>query len=93
MLVGLWTIGSAAQSLASRPSAGLTFLADSSGLTWATLVAGRQASDRAQKPSARPVASRVRGVGVKNHRLRLLIGAGGFMIYGRRRDRVVSQDH
>ena len=35
MLVGLWTMGSEAQRVASRPSADLTFRADSSGLTWA----------------------------------------------------------
>ena len=62
MLVGLTTIGSDAQRVASSPSAGLSFLADSSGLTWATIAAGQASRRRPRTPSAAHVASPVRGV-------------------------------
>src|SRR3954451_658286 len=60
MLVGLWTIGSDAQRVASRPSAGLILRADSSGPTWATPAVGH-ASEAIQTPIAAQVASHRRG--------------------------------
>ena len=60
MLVGLWTIGSLAQRVASRPSAGLSNAADFSAPTWARPVRG-QASATAQTPSAPHAASPMRG--------------------------------
>ena len=60
MLVGLSTSGSDAQRVASRPSAGLSLRADSSGPTWAKPARG-PLSMRAQTPSPAQRASLVRG--------------------------------
>src|SRR4051812_3511439 len=70
MLVGLMTIGSLAQSVASSPSAGLSSLADSSALTWAN--AGDDQAIAAERiPSIATGARRPRREG-----RRLIIGGG-----------------
>src|SRR4051812_35386573 len=79
MLVGLTTIGSAAQRVASSPSAGLTFLADSSGPTWAVAVAVRASKAATAAPAASPRRGRGgggpgAGRGAVGHRWRLLVG-------------------
>src|SRR4051812_23032830 len=57
ILVGLTTIGSEAQRVASRPAAGLSILADSSGFTcaWTRVGVSRTASVAAESRARRGV--------------------------------------
>ena len=66
MLVGLTTIGSDAQSVASSPRAGLSRPADSSGLTWAWIAMGRLTPSPASPKAAQAAIVRSTSCGASS---------------------------